>query len=239
MVKVGAGLGGKPCGDGGVPPGTPEGPPSWEGEGSPALMSPLDVTQLHYPVPDKIIIKTRTNFQPQPKRRGKLGIPNVTEFTVNFNDSASEKFKLTLLVMFGLAFLACVVFLVVYKVYKYEQSCPEGSYLQHKRCVPVGLMESYYAGEGVEPPGRFLTLVNRYTVVRQSLSHTASHQPAARDNNNNNDDGGDDSDDAGASPWGGGAGTEVGAEGKGVAGGTGGTGGTPPPARLEEPSASV
>lgn len=31
-----------------------------------------------------------------------------------------------MLVLFALAFLTCVVFLVVYKVYKYDHTCPEG-----------------------------------------------------------------------------------------------------------------
>lgn len=34
--------------------------------------------------------------------------------------------QVTLLVMCALAFLVCVVFLVVYKVYQYEQPCPDG-----------------------------------------------------------------------------------------------------------------
>lgn len=33
--------------------------------------------------------------------------------------------QVTLLVMCALAFLVCVVFLVVYKVYQYEQPCPD------------------------------------------------------------------------------------------------------------------
>lgn len=35
-------------------------------------------------------------------------------------------FQVTVLVLFALAFLTCVVFLVVYKVYKYDHTCPEG-----------------------------------------------------------------------------------------------------------------
>lgn len=34
--------------------------------------------------------------------------------------------QVTVLVLFALAFLTCVVFLVVYKVYKYDHTCPEG-----------------------------------------------------------------------------------------------------------------
>lgn len=34
--------------------------------------------------------------------------------------------QVTALILFALAFLTCVGFLVVYKVYKYDQACPEG-----------------------------------------------------------------------------------------------------------------
>lgn len=34
--------------------------------------------------------------------------------------------QVTVLVLFALAFLTCIVFLVVYKVYKYDHTCPEG-----------------------------------------------------------------------------------------------------------------
>lgn len=34
--------------------------------------------------------------------------------------------QVTVLVLFALVFLTCVVFLVVYKVYKYDHTCPEG-----------------------------------------------------------------------------------------------------------------
>lgn len=37
-----------------------------------------------------------------------------------------------MLVFIALAFLTCVVFLVVYKVYKYERLCPEGFILKVK-----------------------------------------------------------------------------------------------------------
>lgn len=40
-------------------------------------------------------------------------------------DGASCLPQVTLLVMCALAFLVCVVFLVVYKVYQYEQPCPD------------------------------------------------------------------------------------------------------------------
>lgn len=41
-----------------------------------------------------------------------------------------------MLVFFALAFLTCVVFLVVYKVYKHERLCPDGSILKVKPALP-------------------------------------------------------------------------------------------------------
>lgn len=40
--------------------------------------------------------------------------------------------QVSVLVFFALAFLTCVIFLVVYKVYKYERLCPDGFILKVK-----------------------------------------------------------------------------------------------------------
>lgn len=42
-----------------------------------------------------------------------------------------------MLVFIALAFLTCVVFLVVYKVYKYERLCPDGFILKVKPYPPT------------------------------------------------------------------------------------------------------
>lgn len=42
--------------------------------------------------------------------------------------------QVSVLVLFALAFLTCVVFLVVYKVYKYDRACPDGFVLKVKLC---------------------------------------------------------------------------------------------------------
>lgn len=44
--------------------------------------------------------------------------------------------QVSVLVFIALAFLTCVVFLVVYKVYKYERLCPDGFVLKVKRRPP-------------------------------------------------------------------------------------------------------
>lgn len=41
-----------------------------------------------------------------------------------------------MLVLFALAFLTCVVFLVVYKVYKYDRACPDGFVLKVSKALP-------------------------------------------------------------------------------------------------------
>lgn len=41
-----------------------------------------------------------------------------------------------MLVLFALAFLTCVVFLVVYKVYKYDRACPDGFVLKVRSWPP-------------------------------------------------------------------------------------------------------
>lgn len=43
-----------------------------------------------------------------------------------------------MLVLFALAFLTCVVFLVVYKVYKYDRACPDGFILKVSPHHPLG-----------------------------------------------------------------------------------------------------
>lgn len=43
--------------------------------------------------------------------------------------------QVSVLVLFALAFLTCVVFLVVYKVYKYDRACPDGFVLKVRPCM--------------------------------------------------------------------------------------------------------
>lgn len=44
--------------------------------------------------------------------------------------------QVSVLVLFALAFLTCVVFLVVYKVYKYDRACPDGFVLKVSPPIP-------------------------------------------------------------------------------------------------------
>lgn len=45
--------------------------------------------------------------------------------------------QVSVLVLFALAFLTCVVFLVVYKVYKYDRACPDGFVLKVRLRLPL------------------------------------------------------------------------------------------------------
>ncbi|KAF6372199.1 neuronal vesicle trafficking associated 1 [Rhinolophus ferrumequinum] len=114
------------------------------------LMTPLDVNQLQFPPPDKVVVKTKTAYEPDRKRR-KGRISKLAEFTVSVTESMSERFKVSVLVFIALAFLTCVIFLVVYKVYKYERLCPDGFILKNAQCIPDGLA-AYYAEQDTRSP---------------------------------------------------------------------------------------
>ncbi|XP_011372974.2 neuronal vesicle trafficking-associated protein 1 [Pteropus vampyrus] len=85
----------------------------------------------------------------------------------------SERFKVSVLVFFALAFLTCVVFLVVYKVYKHERLCPDGSILKNAQCIPDGLA-AYYAEQDAHSPDKFYAIVNHYDLAKQSISRSVS-----------------------------------------------------------------
>ncbi|XP_006893641.1 PREDICTED: neuron-specific protein family member 1-like isoform X2 [Elephantulus edwardii] len=124
------------------------------------LMTPLDVNQLQFPPPDKVVVKTKTEYEPD-RKKGKVRPPKIAEFTVS------------VLVLFALAFLTCVVFLVVYKVYKYDRACPDGFVLKNAQCIPEGL-ESYYAEQDSNAREKFYTVINHYNLAKQSVSRSVS-----------------------------------------------------------------
>ncbi|KAF5898419.1 neuron-specific protein family member 2-like, partial [Clarias magur] len=90
------------------------------------LITPLDVTNLQYQAPDKVVVKTRTEYQTEQKNKAKMKVPKVEEYTISFTDGVSERLKVTILIVLALAFLACIVFLVVYKAFTYDHTCPDG-----------------------------------------------------------------------------------------------------------------
>uniref|UniRef100_A0A452VJR8 Neuronal vesicle trafficking associated 2 n=1 Tax=Ursus maritimus TaxID=29073 RepID=A0A452VJR8_URSMA len=60
-------------------------PPSVEdGFQTVPLITPLEVNHLQLPAPEKVIVKTRTEYQPEQKNKGKFRVPKIAEFTVSF-----------------------------------------------------------------------------------------------------------------------------------------------------------
>ncbi|KAI7800594.1 neuronal vesicle trafficking-associated protein 2 [Triplophysa rosa] len=137
------------------------------------LITPLDVTNLQYQAPDKAVVKTRTEYQTEQKNKAKLKVPKVEEFTISIADGVSERLKVTILIILALAFLACIVFLVVYKAFTYDHTCPDGFVYKHKRCIPASL-EAYYTAQDANNRGRFYTVISHYSMAKQTSSRSVS-----------------------------------------------------------------
>ncbi|XP_043925066.1 neuronal vesicle trafficking-associated protein 2 [Protopterus annectens] len=137
------------------------------------LITPLDVNHLQLPTPEKVVVKTRTEYQSDQKNKGKLRVPKIAEFTVSFNDGVTERLKVTILISLALAFLACIVFLVVYKAFTYDHSCPDGFVYKHKRCIPASL-DAYYSAQDSSSRGRFYTVISHYSMAKQTSSRSLS-----------------------------------------------------------------
>ncbi|XP_029446951.1 neuronal vesicle trafficking-associated protein 1 isoform X2 [Rhinatrema bivittatum] len=56
------------------------------------LMTPLDVNQLQFPPPDKVVVKTKTEYE-RDHKKGKFRAPNIAEFTISITEGVSERFK--------------------------------------------------------------------------------------------------------------------------------------------------
>ncbi|XP_061083441.1 neuronal vesicle trafficking-associated protein 1-like [Conger conger] len=133
------------------------------------LLAPLDVTQLQPPFPDKVIVKTTTEYQLQQKKK-KLYVPGIKKLNINLYDEVSEKVKLTGLILITMAFLACLLLLVMYKALWYEQlSCPEGFVFKHKHCSPAAL-EMYFSQQAPGPRGSSLyTAISHLSQAKRTL----------------------------------------------------------------------
>lgn len=132
------------------------------------LIAPLDVSQLQQPYPDKVIVKTRTEYQLQQKKKRRLQVPGIKRLNINLYDEVSEKVKLTGLILITVAFLACLLMLVMYKALWYDQSsCPEGFVFKHKHCTPAA-MEMYYAEEHGGPGGSLYTALSHLSQAKKS-----------------------------------------------------------------------
>ncbi|XP_062386697.1 calcyon neuron-specific vesicular protein [Sardina pilchardus] len=142
------------------------------------LITPLEVGQLQQPFPDKVIVKTTTEYELQKKKKKRLYVPSIKKLNINLYDEVSEKVKLTGLILITLAFLACLLLLVMYKALWYDQlSCPEGFVLKHKHCTPAAL-EMYYSeqegGGGGPKGGSLYTAISHLSQAKKSLPELPS-----------------------------------------------------------------
>ncbi|XP_013868967.1 calcyon neuron-specific vesicular protein isoform X3 [Austrofundulus limnaeus] len=111
------------------------------------LITPLEVSQLQQPFADKVIVKTKTQFQLQQQQKNKLYVPDIKKLNINFYTDVSDKVKITGLILITLAFLTSLLFLLMYKAMWYDQlTCPEGFVLKQKHCTPAAL-EMYYTDQ--------------------------------------------------------------------------------------------
>ncbi|XP_031418462.1 calcyon neuron-specific vesicular protein isoform X1 [Clupea harengus] len=138
------------------------------------LITPLEVSQLRQPFPDKVIVKTTTEYELQKKKK-RLYVPSIKKLNINLYDEVSEKVKLTGLILITLAFLACLLLLVMYKALWYDQlSCPEGFVLKHKHCTPAALEMYYSEQEGGGSKGSLYTAISHLNQAKKSLPELPS-----------------------------------------------------------------
>ncbi|XP_069467164.1 neuron-specific vesicular protein calcyon [Ambystoma mexicanum] len=138
------------------------------------LIAPLDVSQLQQPYPDKVIVKTRTEYQLQQKKKRRLQVPGIKRLNINLYDEVSEKVKLTGLILITVAFLACLLMLVMYKALWYDQSnCPDGFVFKHKHCTPAAL-EMYYTEEHGSHGGSLYTALSHLSQAKNSAPEVPS-----------------------------------------------------------------
>ncbi|XP_035256436.1 neuronal vesicle trafficking-associated protein 1-like [Anguilla rostrata] len=167
MVKLGSNLTGKPERDEGWK--VAGGQPGEDGFDSIPLLTPLDVSQLQPPFPDKVIVKTTTEYQLQQKKKKKLYVPGIKKLNINLYDEVSEKVKLTGLILITMAFLACLLLLVMYKALWYDQlSCPEGFVFKHKHCTPAAL-EMYFSQQDSAPRGSLYTAISHLSQAKRTI----------------------------------------------------------------------
>ncbi|XP_064171126.1 calcyon neuron-specific vesicular protein [Anguilla rostrata] len=165
MVKLGSNLSEKP---------EKEQQAAEDGFDNIPLISPLDVSQLQQPFPDKVIVKTTTEYQLQQKKKKKLYVPGIKKLNINLYDEVSEKVKLTGLILITMVFLACLLLLVMYKALWYDQlSCPEGFIFKHKHCTPAAL-EMYYSEQETGSRGSLYTAISHLKQAKKTIPELPS-----------------------------------------------------------------
>uniref|UniRef100_A0A3B4Y9R3 Neuronal vesicle trafficking-associated protein 1 n=1 Tax=Seriola lalandi dorsalis TaxID=1841481 RepID=A0A3B4Y9R3_SERLL len=56
------------------------------------LITPLDASQLQFPPPDKVVVKTKADYDGENKK-GKLRSPKIAEFSISIIEGVSERLK--------------------------------------------------------------------------------------------------------------------------------------------------
>uniref|UniRef100_A0A3B3BLG8 Neuronal vesicle trafficking-associated protein 1 n=1 Tax=Oryzias melastigma TaxID=30732 RepID=A0A3B3BLG8_ORYME len=56
------------------------------------LITPLDASQLQFPPPDKVVVKTKADYDAESKK-GKLRSPKIAEFSISIIEGVSERLK--------------------------------------------------------------------------------------------------------------------------------------------------
>uniref|UniRef100_A0A3B3ZK83 Uncharacterized protein n=1 Tax=Periophthalmus magnuspinnatus TaxID=409849 RepID=A0A3B3ZK83_9GOBI len=132
---------------------------------------------LQNPRPRTDILFLRTNYNSNNKMEyNTLTVPMIPSFSLCIIAVALTvvcPLQVTILIILALAFLACIVFLVVYKAFTYDHACPDGFIYKHKRCIPASL-EAYYAAQDANSRGRFYTVISHYSMAKQTTSHSVS-----------------------------------------------------------------
>ncbi|CAM2117321.1 unnamed protein product [Caretta caretta] len=145
-----------------------------ESELRPALANVGTRSSAPKSTPRHVIVKTRTEYQLQQKKKRKLHVPGIKKLNINLYDEVSEKVKLTGLILITVAFLACLLMLVMYKALWYDQlSCPEGFVFKHKHCTPAAL-EMYYSEQEVGPQGSLYTAINHLNQGKKTIPELPS-----------------------------------------------------------------
>ncbi|MEQ2202118.1 Neuronal vesicle trafficking-associated protein 1, partial [Xenoophorus captivus] len=60
------------------------------------LITPLDASQLQFPPPDKVVVKTKADYDGESKK-GKLRSPKIAEFSISIIEGVSERLKVRLM----------------------------------------------------------------------------------------------------------------------------------------------
>ncbi|MBN3301982.1 NSG1 protein, partial [Amia calva] len=134
-------------------------PVSEDGFDTIPLITPLDVNQLQFPPPDKVVVKTKTDYEVDHKK-GKFRSPKIAEFTISIIEGVSERLKVRNNCSIT---LEKGIFTLIFLKYIFE----------HNRCIPAG-MDSYYSEQGPSARGKFYTVINHYNLAKQTITRSVS-----------------------------------------------------------------